>query len=383
MTKIEWTDDTWNPVVGCTKVSTGCDNCYAERMALRQAGMEYARYNENANCEYPQPFEGGKYSDVVNTSKRCWNGETFCDEKALEIPLHWKKPKLIFVCSMGDLFHPSVPFVFIDRVFAVMALCSQHTFQVLTKRTDRMAEYLTYSKRSLKIMDTARQIAKGRGGEFMNDAGVICWPLPNVWFGVTAENQEQADKRIPILLQIPAAVRFVSVEPMLGVIKFRKGKKGEIFKCLKCNWQGRHTELTGGNLSINCPKCNARNTLGSNHENELKDIGHYRGLDIDWVICGGESGAGARPMHPDWARSLRDQCMTAGVPFLFKQWGAWAARIDVTKTISITKSKTNLLSFFSKRATKVGNLTMFRVGKKKAGRLLDGIEHNEYPKRGG
>jgi len=129
-TKIEWTEETWNPVVGCTKVSAGCKNCYAERMACRLANIEVARHEENHDS-FPPPMQE-KYYDVVDLSLRKWNGKIFCDESALEIPLHWRKSRMIFVCSMGDLFHPSVPFEFIDKVMAVIALCPQHTFQMLT-----------------------------------------------------------------------------------------------------------------------------------------------------------------------------------------------------------------------------------------------------------
>jgi len=276
--KILWTDQTWNPIIGCSKVSPGCEHCYAERMAARLSSIQIKKF---ADGKAP---DMGPYSKVVSgsrTGKFVWFGNTVFVESALEKPLHWKTPRMIFVCSMGDLFHESVPFSWIEKVMSVIEECPQHTFQVLTKRPHIMAEYFNGLGKSFELS---------------------C--LHNLWLGVTAENQEQADIRIPILLQIPAAKRFVSVEPMLGSVKI---------------WE----RLPNG--AMLCPG----------------PIANGRGLD--WVICGGESGPGARPMHPDWARGLRDQCKEAGVPFMFKQVGG--------------------------------------VNKKKAGRLLDGVEHNEFPKK--
>ena len=174
-TRIEWTEHTWNPMSGCTKISDGCKNCYAEKMANRLKAMGVKGY-ENGFAVTLHP------------------------EKLRE-PLERKKPTMYFVCSMGDLFHEDVPFDYIDQIFSTMVLCPQHTFQVLTKRPDRMKKYLEDEDR--KFLDIA-----GKNS--------CVYPLPNVWLGVTAENQEQADKRIPILLDTPAAVRFVSIEPMLG-----------------------------------------------------------------------------------------------------------------------------------------------------------------------
>jgi len=228
-TKISWSEFSWNPVVGCSKVSTGCQNCYAEKMAFR------LNYMGNDN-----------YFDVLNDSG--WNGKTICIESALEKPLHWKKPRKIFVCSMGDLFHPSVPFEFIDKVFATTILCPQHTFQYLTKRPKRMAEYFaTIDIRTLTIDH---------------------WSFPNIWLGVSAENQECADERIPILLQIPAAVRFVSIEPMLERI--------DLMQWLK----------TG---------------------------------KLNWIICGAESGPKRRKCKLEWVRDLVGQCRVADVPVFVKQ----------------------------------------------------------------
>uniref|UniRef100_A0A6H1ZDZ4 Phage protein Gp37/Gp68 n=1 Tax=viral metagenome TaxID=1070528 RepID=A0A6H1ZDZ4_9ZZZZ len=240
--KIEWTDETWNPITGCTKISPGCKNCYAERMAKRLAGR----------CGYPKdsPFEVALHPDK------------------LDQPLRWRKPRRVFVCSMGDLFHEDVPTPWIYDVFQRMESCPQHIFMLLTKRPERM-----------------RSMVMG---------GVTGWETSHrehIWLGVTAENQEQADKRIPVLLSIPAAVRFVSVEPMLSTVDL-------------CH------------LQPNDPPVEI-DALNGTHGVTRPHGG--KSAKLDWVICGGESGPGARPMHPDWARGLRDQCVGAGVPFFFKQ----------------------------------------------------------------
>ena len=252
---IGWCEKTWNPVTGCTPISPGCANCYAKRMATRLAG----RYG------YPDddPFR------VTLHPKR------------LEEPLHWCKPQHIFVCSMADLFHDEVPFEFVDFIFAATVLAPQHTYLILTKRPRRMAEYIERgpggvegrAKRALRGDDPMTPVLTGK---------TLAWPLPHVWLGVTAEDQQRADERIPILLSIPAAKRFVSTEPMLGPVDL----------------------LERGYLA--------------DHEWKKGTPG-----GLDWVIAGGETGRGARPMHPEWVRALRDQCIEAGVKLWFKSWGGW------------------------------------------------------------
>ena len=235
---IEWTDATWNPITGCNKVSEGCKNCYAERMALRLQKMGAPRYTNG--------FKVTPHPDV------------------LEKPLHWTRPRRIFVNSMSDLFHPDVSDEFIRAVWTTMAMAPQHTFQVLTKRPRRMFE----------LLDAWEQ----EGLTLREGYGSV---LPNVWLGVSVENQRRADERIPHLMQTPAAVRFLSCEPLLGPIE------------LDGIW-GYPGAADSEQLAV---------------------------WPIHWVIAGGESGPGACPMDAEWARSLRDQCATAGVPFFFKQWG--------------------------------------------------------------
>lgn len=288
-TAIEWTDATWNPIrarnlatggIGhfCVHVSDGCRNCYAERMQPRfRNPVRYAAQ------------DAGK----VNL---------FLDRDALLMPLRWRRPRTVFVCSMTDLFHEGNPDAFIDRVFAIIALAPRHIFQVLTKRHARMEHYLTdrlsgdggtgdWAQAAVELTgDDARAGA-------VKDAEL---PLRNVWLGVSAEDQKTADERLPALLRTPAACRFLSAEPLLAPI-----------------------DLTGW---LSCRKCHP----------------------LHWVIVGGESGPHSRSMHPDWARSLRDQCADAGIPFFFKQWGEY---------------------------TRDG----LRIGRRAAGRRLDGMEWNGMP----
>jgi protein gp37 len=295
-TGIEWTDATWNPIVGCSIVSPGCTNCYAMRWA-------YARLDRPHNQfpHYRGTTQGSKAGGV-------WTGKlALAPDHIIQAPLKWKKPRRVFVNSMGDLFHEDCPDEWIDHVFIVMASTPQHTFQVLTKRAERMRRYITELREKRSIIPDA-----------------FPWPLPNVWLGVSAEDQRRADERIPLLLDTPAAVRFISAEPLLGPIDVTHIDSGRPF----------HVNALVGYFD---------HTNGRDHQTRL-----------DWVIAGGESGPNARPMHPDWARGLRDQCAAAGVPFFFKQWGELAPNGS-------------------------GRYSMIKVGKKAAGRLLDGREHNDMP----
>jgi len=215
-TKIPWTDETWNPVVGCTKVSPGCQNCYAERMAFR------------LGCMHPM----SKYREVISYKPMPahWNGEICCDESALDKPLHWKKPRRIFVCSMGDLFHESVPFEFIDKVMAVISLCPQHDFQILTKRPEVMAEYFSESKpiRGMYLeTDTRARIHKEQQRIWLCGDDKLRlrsqwdgrWPLRNLWLGTTCENQEMWNERWRYVSAMPGAIKYVSHEPLLSQIE--------------------------------------------------------------------------------------------------------------------------------------------------------------------
>jgi len=325
-TKIEWTDATWNPVTGCTPVSAGCENCYARRMANRLRGR--------AGYPADEPFRVTLHPDK------------------LDDPLHWRKPRRVFVCSMGDLFHEDVPFGFVDKAFVTTAMCPQHRFQLLTKRPARMLEYLD---QRAGILNAAGLMAES--------LRLGAWPQPNLWLGVSVENQQAAEERIEVLLNTPAAVRFVSVEPMLGPVDVSPYLSMGMAcpQCRRWECQDGFDVLGATEGNVFCNHCGT--------EVPAKFAG-----GLDWVICGGESGPGARPMHPQWVRDLRDQCDAAGVPFFFKQWGEWLP--------------TSLQDWEPHHKAVVGDTVMWRHGyvSRKYGlgvhRLLDGREWNEYPKTG-
>ena len=289
-TKIAWTDKSWNPVVGCSKVSAGCDNCYAEKMAHRVRGMMYVQSSDKS-------LETWEKYDEVLTMNGKWNGHTYCDESALDKPLHWKTPCRIFVCSMGDLFHESVPFEFIDKVMKIIDHTHRHIFQVLTKRPERMKKYMLG-----KVQ--ARKIVKGIASHTAGCKTAPDFPPNNLWLGVTAENQEMADKRIPILLQIPAAVRFVSIEPMLGEVNL-----GNI-----CSTRNGDSDLGWGGKKGGYPYLNC---LTGREYSVL--VGQESDNKLDWVIVGAESGPKRRYCKHQWALSIVKQCKAAGVPCFVKQ----------------------------------------------------------------
>lgn len=320
-TGIEWTDATWNPTKGCDRVSPGCDNCYALTQAKRLKGMGSAAYQ----------LDGDSKTSGPGFLSHEW-------PLALDQPLRWTKPRRIFVNSMSDLFHDNISDEFIAQVWAVMALAPRHTFQILTKRHARM--------RSLLSSD---DFARAVGETWMRHPSRITYteypgfPLPNVWLGVSTENQQWADIRIPALLATPAAVRFISAEPLLGPI-------------------------------------------------DLLDVKH-----LDWVIVGGESGPGSRPMHPDWARSIRNQCENSETAFLFKQWGEYIpVSLCRTKVVTAPDGRDgdvwlsgdginhqpwtpDSAGALSGRWHPFDDAVMRRVGKHAAGRLLDGRTWDEYP----
>lgn len=328
-TKIEWVTnpngtmgETWNPVTGCTPISEGCKNCYALRMSKRLAG----RFG------YPaaEPF------NVTLHPER------------LEEPLRWKKPRRIFVCSMSDIFHPGVPDEYIAKVWETMNNAIQHTFIVLTKRPQRMKEFL----RRLGWYTHDRET---KPAEAVLDGGGK-YTLKNVWIGVTAENQRAADERIPVLLEIPAVLRFVSLEPMLDLVDLTR-IGGDVF-----GW-GRIDALNG----IRYIRANATE---SGCEWETEPCGK-----LDWVIIGGETGPGARPMHPDWVRYIRDQCRDCGKPFFFKSWGDWGPQ--PTRDVPVIGCSDSGRFHYGPNPSM--GLAMYRVGKKAAGRVLDGRVWNEMP----
>lgn len=281
-TQISWTDATWSPVTGCTRVSEGCLNCYIERTVPFR--VERRRFH--------LPVIGGTTGVRLHPDR-------------LEQPLRWRKPRRIFVCSMADLFHEDVPDEYIAKVFAVAAATPRHTFQVLTKRHARMRSLL--SSESFQRAVGIQILRDGESGwrEEGRHAVPSQWPLPNVWLGVSVESQKWADWRIPSLLDTPAAVRWLSCEPLLGPVDLHA--------------------YTADLIDVDDPHFDAPDGAVVNGMERHGDQWQRRDR-IDWVVAGGESGPGARPMHPDWARSLRDQCVAAGVPFHFKQAGAVLAK---------------------------------------------------------
>ncbi|MCA1811426.1 MAG: phage Gp37/Gp68 family protein [Halobacteriales archaeon] len=290
MTSIEWTDATWNPLRGCTAVSEGCRNCYAAGQAARFSGPGL-------------PYEG--LAKFTPQGPR-WTGEVRLVPEHLEDPLRWRKPRRVFVNSMSDLFHPAVSNEFISCVFAVMAAAPQHTFQVLTKRPERMAAWFEWAAQHPHregpgiggpLAALGEAICNFEGNlpaPFHEETDLSClkvaWPLPNVWLGTSVEDQAAAEARIPHLLASPAVVRFLSCEPMLGPVDLRSAT-----------------------------------AFGMADPETTWAAAARARRRVDWVIVGGESGRGARPMDLAWARSLRDQAQGAGAAFFFKQVGACAS----------------------------------------------------------
>jgi protein gp37 len=347
-TNIEWTDDTWNPIRGCSRVSEGCRNCYAEGIAYRFSGPG-------------KPYEGLVTIGADGQRRQQWNGQIKFVESALLEPLRWKKPRRIFVNSMSDLFHANVTDEMRDRIFAAMALCPQHTFQVLTKRPERMLAYLrTGPHASVNLRETyiGMQVSKihlERTGEPVSEwAGL---PLPNVWLGVSVEDQKTADARIPYLLQTPAAIRYASYEPALGPVDFTAV---------------RLPEWTGG---LGAPPIHSLRP----DVRQWEPGGSYMATKLDQIIMGGESGRNARPMHPDWARSTRNQCRDAGVAFFFKQWGEWARWEPQHPASDVKYMKADGTLHEDPVFAGATSAPVVRVGKKRAGHLLDGVEHFEFP----
>ncbi|CAD7335225.1 hypothetical protein SPHS6_00400 [Sphingobium sp. S6] len=390
-TKIEWTDATVNAINGCSVVSPGCTNCYAMRLAGTRMKNHPTRLGLTINSK----------------AGPVWNGEVRLVEQALLQPLRWQKPRMIFWNAHGDMFHPAVSDDWIDRCFAVMAMTPQHTHQVLTKRADRMREYLNDRGIVRRICEAAYNIHRARpcfddGPEFSRgnsrrfnakmkewwehigaltawtvrggcaavqfdrqEPGAdypsrLAWPLPNVWLGVSIEDQQRADERIPHLIFTPAAVRWLSIEPMLGPIDLTsiRAPRESDEPDLDTDW--RFDALEVGDYYW----------FDANGYSEGGD-GPYRDNRIDWIVVGGESGPGARPMQVQWARSLRDQCANAtchgedaAVPFFFKQWGDY---LPCDQMQADGKIWTN------------GSNSALRAHKSFTGRYLDGVKHDGVP----
>ena len=329
---IEWTDATWNPWHGCHKVSAGCKNCYMFR--------DKTRYGQDPN--------------VVVRSK----------DATFYAPLKWSEPRTIFTCSWSDFFIEEAD-AWRDEAFAIMALTPHHTYQVLTKRPERMLEYFNDQDFQYRLgaacgdlipkihkdsvlRERAEKMVSAFYGIDTDDEGEEIYvespmPLPNVWLGVSVEDQKTADERIPLLLQPPVALRWLSIEPLLGPVDLTSNR-----------FPNDRGNMEDWNALDRCIMPNG------------VDDPTLVGVDdpiIEWVVAGGESGPDARPTHPDWIRSIRDQCQAAAVPFFFKQWGEYAPNW-------LNDDDGNKIE---------GSEWIDRMGKKAAGRLLDGREWNEMP----
>ena len=360
-TKISWADSTWTTVSGCQRVSRGCESCYAESLSATRlkTSRRYAGVAEMTPGGEPR-----------------WTGLVRTHADILDQPLRWKRPRMIFCNSMSDTFHKDVPNEFIAAIFGIAAACPQHTFQILTKRAERLPEWFAWAARMTSgrfagaaLADLAAAWLRGEVSSFdytdgQHPANIMWlaasraagtgWPLPNVWLGVSCEDQATADERIPYLLRVPAPVHWISYEPALGPLDAR-------------------AYLDGGGTECSPRYCS--------HP------------FLRFVVAGGESGRNARPMHPQWARDLRDQCKTAGVAFHFKQHGEWVGgRMHGvhprTEKGYLCGSIDMLGNFFETASPWNGHdddgigsheAVMVRVGRKLGGRLLDGVLHDEFP----
>ena len=353
-TAIEWTDATWNPITGCSVVSPGCTNCYAMRLAGTRLRNHATRIGLTRDTK----------------AGPVWTGDIRFNARALTDPLRWTKPRMIFVCAHGDLFHENVQDEWIDRIFAVMALCPQHTFQVLTKRSARMRSYMTAfgpdrcdNNRMYEIDQRVDEISANLGKRHE----IPAWPLPNVWLGVSAEDQTRADERIPDLLATPADVRWVSAEPLLGRIDFTRIPSPVVVPEDEGYY---HSSLDRSDIHYRNgdPDILTGRVIVDAVDGPMMER-------IDWVVIGGESGPHARPMHPQWARDIRDQCAAAGVPFFFKQHGEW---IGVPDLRNLPDGRGPGFGAYDHCKHDM-DAECVRVGKKAAGRHLDGREHNAMP----
>jgi protein gp37 len=305
-TAIEWTDATWNPIVGCKVLSAGCAHCYA----MTLAGGRLKNHPTRAGLT------------TMTSAGPVWNGQVRFNQAEISAPLRWRRPRKIFVCAHGDLFFEGVPDEWVHIVMATIIRCPQHTFQILTKRADRMRAY--FERLYAGGFPLTDPTALAGGEELLRPLITTLsggQPLPNVWLGVSAEDQEALDERVRELQATPAAIRFLSLEPLIA------------------------------------PTC----------VSEALDR-------IDWVILGGESGPKARPMHPNWARHIRAECSDAGVAFFFKQWGEWSPAEH--SAIQVFLRPDGSRGGFHE----VGCQIMSRVGKRDAGHVLDGQVHHAFPK---
>lgn len=369
---IEWTDATWNPIRGCTPVSPGCKNCYASAIAKR--------FSFSAG-----PFEGLVRVNAAGQRTKEWNGNIKFVEKHYLDPLRWKKPRCIFVNSMSDLFHENVTDAVIDKIFAVMFLCPHHTFQILTKRPDRMLSYILSKKHEPNTTSTFRSIAEAlwaltdidpklvrRHGidplrvaqDIIRGDSANWWPMPNVMLGTSAENQKYFNERIGPIERLHDLKwkTFLSLEPLIGPIDVEYPKS--VFP-------------TGAPMCCNGQECGCR---GMPTEPPMV-------YAADWVIVGGESGPDARPMQSRWASDIQRACKHWKIPFFFKQQGMWIdagheafGRLPAGKIAHYDSDGVQLLPGFLKLCDENSDVnTMKMVGRTRAGKTLYGMTYHEFP----
>jgi len=369
--KIEWTEHVWNTIVGCSRVSAGCDHCYAEGQVHRFGGAKTdasgavirpSKYDRASTIKVGAAVRPGlTFLPTAHNGSSLgkgarWTGAVWLLPDVLEAPLRRKKPTTYFVNSLADWAHESIVESeqgrrFLAAMFGVMAATPQHTYQILTKRPEQAAKWFAWFGRldwGLLRDHVEIHLDEAMIKRLRSLRGPDAWPLPNVWIGASVEDQATADARIPALLEVPAAVRFLSIEPMLGPVDLLRAGALE-------------HDVDGD------PRVDPRATVGA------------VGL-VDWVICGGESGTQARPMHPGWARSLRDQCASAGVPFFFKQWGEWGVGAEAERIGDLPWFDESEVDDVHQTDVPTP-VQMRKVGKSAAGRVLDGRTWDEMPER--
>lgn len=355
MSKIEWTDKAWNIITGCSVLSAGCTNCYAMReAAIGRPSKHFSRVGLTENIN----------------GNHVWNGKLRFNKEWLDRPLSWKKPRRIFVCAAGDPFHEAVLSEWLDLIYGIMALTERHQYQILTKRPDIMQEYNErLQHRPLEIMAA---LVNHFGSDYFKETDLTAaairlqsGPLSNVWHGASIENQKTADERIAPLLATPSAVHWVSYEPALGGVNLRAVKP-----FLPAHEQlGYWMDALRGNI------INAQGGIVCEAPGRL-----------DWVVAGGESGPNARPPFPDWFHEMQRSCEFTGVSFNFKQWGVWrpATMFKDGEPIPLPKNSDKKLALVGQDGKKIYSIgagrLMEKVSKKAAGRLLDGVVYDEYPR---
>lgn len=357
-TLIEWTDATWQILTGCSVLSAGCKHCYAMRLA-------------GSRLQHHPSREG---LTIQTKAGPVWNGKVRFNEQWLDQPLRWRRPRTIFVCAHSDIFHEAVADATLHRIWAVMALAGHHTMQVLTKRSERMVEFTRAIADDpapvIDLLDQLKPSSLWNGSAYTARQSLeVAGRLPNVWMGVSTEDQQNANQRVPDLLRAAVAHRFVSAEPLLGPIRFD------------------HIETMAfrGAEGVNALTGELEGFLGD-------PVGHINNR-IDWIITGGESGPDARPMHPHWPQHIQLQCERYGTMFMHKQNGAWG-EVETDPEQWKEKPATNLRrgritmypsgeykgrGFFPVHAR--GVVQLDRMSKKQSGRLLNGVLYNDMPQK--